>query len=207
MMYRVFAQGMLQTNCIVLQRDGNCVVVDCAYGSSDVESYIARNSLNLVAVLLTHGHFDHCGGVQHLLQSCGNGKDIPVFVGQKDLLLAQNASKNRWHIPARACFPTQTLSEGRFSVDNFSFDVLETPGHTAGSVCYVCEDLLLCGDTLFRNSVGRTDFPESQPLQLKQSLQKLCSLQKNYTLLCGHGQMSTLDSEKKNNPYLYDITH
>ncbi len=201
MKYTVFRQGALQTNCIVLEKDGNCVVVDIPYVSLDAERYIAEHNLKPVAVILTHGHFDHCGGVKHFVEAL-NCADIPVFVHSKDFSLCLNAENNLWHVPCENCLPTRELHEGVLMVENFQFEILETAGHTAGSVCLVCENLLLCGDTLFRDGIGRTDFAESCPEKMQASLRKLCERTENFTVVCGHGAETTLEREKRYNLYL-----
>lgn len=200
MKYTVFCCGQLQTNCTVVQNGKNCVVVDVPFGADEVINYVAQNNLHVVAVLLTHGHFDHCGGVSDLLQSCN---DAPVYVHKKDEELCKTASQNAWGVVCNNCYPTHFLQEGRLQIEDFAFNVLETPGHTGGSVVFLTEDgVLLSGDTLFRGSVGRTDFPESAPFAMKNSLKKVASLQENYRVVCGHGPETTLNDEKMNNIYL-----
>lgn len=200
LIYHVFSAGLLKTNSIVIQNGDVCVVVDIPYGAKELNSFVKQNNLIVAAVLLTHGHFDHCGGVSNFFESCGCS--APVFVHQSDFELCKTASRNIWHLPAKDCFPTNFVKEGSFSVGGMEFSVLETPGHTAGSVVYMVENLMLSGDTLMKNSIGRTDFRESVPSKMYQSLQKLKNLQQNYTIVCGHGELTNLDYEKQNNPYL-----
>ncbi|MGN1066219.1 MAG: MBL fold metallo-hydrolase [Candidatus Fimimonas sp.] len=204
-MYQVFAQGILKTNSVVLVQNNKCVVVDIPYGAPKVSKFVQSNNLQVVAVLLTHGHFDHCGGVRRFLEKCQS--NAPVFVHKNDVPLCESAASNRWHLPADDCFPTNTLVEGKLQIDDFCFEVLETPAHTDGSVCFVWENLILSGDTLFKQSVGRTDFPESVPHKMTQSLQKLCALQGDFAVIGGHGETTTLNYEKEHNPYLYDLIH
>ncbi len=204
-MYEVFVQGLLQTNSIVLVQNNKCVVVDIPFSAPKVCKFVQSNNLQVVAVLLTHGHFDHCGGVRRFLKNCQS--NAPVFVHKNDLPLCESAASNRWHLPADDCFPTNTLVEGKLEIDGFCFEVLETPAHTDGSVCFVWENLLLSGDTLMKQTVGRTDFPESVPQKMAQSLKKLCALQKDFVVIGGHGEATTLNYEKEHNPYLYDVIH
>ena len=141
-----FCAGELGTNSIVLVKNDKCIVVDVPYGADSVEKFISDNQLQLVAVLLTHGHFDHVGGVQRLIDRFGCS-DLPVFIHGADEKLANCASQNRWSVKAENCYPTKHVSKGHYSVDCFDFDVIETPGHTAGSVCYVFDEynLLVSG--------------------------------------------------------------
>ena len=196
-----FKQGELLTNSIILQQENKCVIVDVPFNSVDVQNYILANQLCIKAVLLTHGHFDHCGGVHQLLRKC-KFESAPIYVSEKDMLLCRGAKNNKWGIVCDDCYSTDIVREGKLFVDNFSFDVLETPGHTAGSVVYIIGDYLISGDTLFNKSVGRTDFEESCPNLMASSLKKLASLDKNYVVLCGHGNQTTLFYEKQNNIYL-----
>lgn len=200
LLFRVFPEGLLKTNSVVLVNGDTCVVVDIPYGAHELSNFVRQNNLKVAAVLLTHGHFDHCGGVNEFFESCGCS--APVFVHESDFELCQTASNNLWHLPAENCFPTDFVKEGNFCLGGLEFSVLETPGHTAGSVVYMVENLMLSGDTLMKNSIGRTDFRESVPSKMYQSLQKLKTLQQNYTIVCGHGETTTLHYEKKNNPYL-----
>ena len=201
MQVKVFQQGMLSTNCVVISHENSCVVVDCAYISKDIEYYVTHNNLKVVAILLTHGHFDHCGGVNHLLQSC-NCQDVDIYCNDKDIDMCFQAAFNPWGIPSENCVVTKSLQEGRLQLGPFVFDVISTPGHTAGSCVLLIDNYMLAGDTLFCRSVGRTDFPESNVLDMNISLRKLASLDKDYTVIPGHGQITTLLEEKKFNNYL-----
>ena len=170
----------MPTNCIVVQNGTQCVVVDVPYGSEDVAKYINANGLTIQAVLLTHGHFDHCGGVHRLLKQC-NAEDVPIYVSPKDAELCRHAADNIWHVHCDNCFTTNELTEG---------------------VVFLVEDYMRSGDTLFARGVGRTDFAESNPYLMKGSLNKLKLLPRNYIVLPGHGGQTTLQFEKDNNPYL-----
>lgn len=201
MKYVVFTCGQLQTNCIVVQSGNNCIVVDVPFDCDEVVHYVLSNGLHVDAVLLTHGHFDHCGGVNAFLKSCN--VNAPVFVHENDFNLCTNASKNKWGIFCEDCVPTHFLQQGKLQIGNFSLEVLETPAHTTGSVVFLMQDgVMLSGDTLFRGSVGRTDFLESVPHAMRNSLKKLFQLSKNYRVICGHGPETTLNQEKIHNVYL-----
>ncbi len=193
--------GMLPTNTYVLFDDESkeCVVVDPACDSTKVVTYIVDMGLDLSAIVLTHGHFDHCGGVNTLLRY----KSVKVYGSSLDADLAANASKNHWKARAEDCIITDYVDKiGDFSVGCFDFKVLETPGHTEGSVCYFVDDLLFSGDTLFDGCVGRTDLPGGDQRKMLESLKKLSKLTFDYTVLPGHEFTTTFLEQKRNNPYL-----
>lgn len=198
---KFFSQGELHTNCIVLHEQSDCVVIDVPFNSVDAQNYILANGLKVKAVLLTHGHFDHCGGVHQLLRRVGC-ENARIFVSKQDALLCRSAASNQWRVPCDACYPTDYLSEGELCVDDFRFDVLATPGHTGGSVVFLMENYMFSGDTLFNRSIGRTDFAESLPEAMPYSLARLRRLEKNYIVIPGHGFQTTLTFERENNPYL-----
>lgn len=199
MIVHTFQQGLLSTNCYVLQHQNTCVVVDVAFVSQELENFILQNKLQLQAVLLTHGHFDHCGGVEHLLQTVGKAD---VFVHVEDVELCKTAQQNPWGVPCQNCIPTKTYGQGRLCVGSFEFEVLHTPGHTHGSVVLLCQDKMFAGDTLFCGSIGRTDFAESNKTAMKNSLQKIKQIQGDYTVFCGHGPATLLSKEKETNVFL-----
>ncbi len=199
MIVRSFRQGILNNNVYVVENNGECVVVDCAYGDNDVADYITKNGLTLKAVLLTHGHFDHCGGVKRLLDACGN---VPVYVHVADKLLCETASGNLWHRASDNCFPTNFYTEGKFSVGGFEFEVIFTPGHTHGSVILLVGNAMFSGDTLFAGTIGRTDFADSSFEEMQHSLQKIKHLNGDYVVYPGHMEATTLQEEKQHNAYL-----
>ena len=193
--------GMLPTNTYVLFDDESkeCVVVDPACDSTKVVTYIVDMGLDLSAVVLTHGHFDHCGGVNTLLRY----KSVKVYGSSLDADLAANASKNRWKARAEDCIITDYVDKiGDFSVGCFDFKVLETPGHTEGSVCYFVDDLMFSGDTLFRHSIGRTDLQGGSMLQIIQSLRMMAQMPDDIKVLPGHGESTSIGEELAHNPYM-----
>ena len=196
-----FPTGRINSNCYLLIKDNKCLVIDVAYHCDKLIDYINSNSLQVVAILLTHGHFDHCGGVEQLKRGC-KLDNVPVFVHKLDAELCTFAQQNWFRIKCENCYPTHTLEQGDLQLDNFHVQVLHTPGHTPGSVVYLMGDLMFSGDTLFYQSVGRTDFPNGDANQLKLSLKKLTNLQTNYKIYPGHSQCTTLQEERQHNPYL-----
>ena len=146
----------------------------------------------MAAVLLTHGHFDHVGGVEMIAKMT----HCPVYIHEGDLLLPTVMTGG-------PLYTTDHYAHGeQLDLAGLTCKVHHTPGHTPGSVCLEFGDTLLTGDTLFAGSIGRTDFPGSHGGDMRQSLLYLAGLKKNYTVCPGHGESSTLEREKKTNPFL-----
>lgn len=166
---------------------------------------VRNNYLNLKAVWLTHGHFDHVGGVALLKKHC----QVPILgPNQKDEFLLEHLPETaaNYHFPKTETFePTQWLKDGDVvSVGNFEFKVMHIPGHTPGSVVYYCKDakLLVAGDVLFRESIGRSDFPRGDGKALLQGIrEKLFVLPKDTRVITGHGALTTIGHEIEHNPF------
>lgn len=186
-------------NSYILTQDGKtAVVIDCA--DTSVYSACTDRGLTPVALLLTHGHFDHVGG-------CGafyaNG--VPVYCGEKEkdyIFSEQNRS-----IFGGVFIPdfriSKTFKDGEHvTLGGMNFKVISTPGHTEGGVCYAADGALFTGDTLFCGSIGRYDLPTADRGKLLASVKKLSGLDGDYKVYCGHGEDTTLENERKYNPYI-----
>jgi len=202
--------GPIGTNCYLVADDnGNAVVIDPADSADKILEQAKRSELNIKAVLLTHGHPDHIGGVQGLKKAL---PDVPVIIGKEDAYRLVNAPRlimwpeafeleNYTGLKA----DRETFDGDVIEVGDLKFDVIHTPGHTEGGVCYACDESLFTGDTLFQFSIGRTDLSGGSYPVLKESLAKIAKLKKDYAVLPGHGEYSSLDVEKKYNPYMQDV--
>ncbi len=191
---RTFPVGSYQTNCYIVWGDDadSCVVIDPGYEPEYLLEQVRCLGKKLQAILLTHGHFDHVGGVKALAQQTG----CRVYICKEDLALKPA-------LTAGAILYTDTYSEGDvLELAGLRFQVLHTPGHTPGSVCLVCGDTIFSGDTLFAGTCGRTDLPGGDMLQILRSLARLAQLEGDYRVLPGHGEDSTLDAERRGNPFM-----
>lgn len=197
--------GMVSTDTWFLKHKetGEMLIIDPADRADVIARQVKKMEGTPKGVLLTHGHFDHMMAAEDLR----NQYHIPIyaFEGEKELL--SNARTNLSGNWAEAC----TLEADYLLKDNeninlagFDIQVLHTPGHTSGSCCYYIkeEELLFSGDTLFAGSIGRTDFPTSNPWQMKTSLQRLLTQLPGETIVCpGHGEQTTIAYEKRYNPF------
>ena len=144
-------------------------------------------------ILLTHAHFDHTGALKSLHAAL---PDVPIYVHALD-------ADNNTNMSNGNLVYTDTYADGGIvSCGGLTFRVLHTPGHTPGSVCLQCEGALFTGDTLFAGSYGRTDFIGGDEAAMRRSLARLGHLEGDCTVLPGHGEDSTLDYERRTNPYL-----
>ena len=194
----VFQLGQLGTNCYLIIDDQakSCAVVDPGDQGEALADWLTREGLIPKYVFLTHGHFDHVGGVKAL---AGRFPGLPVYLHPDDTALTPELS--------RGLYWTDFYEEGdTLTMDSVTFRVLHTPGHTPGSVCLQTEDTLLTGDTLFAGACGRTDFPGGSWSRMMDSLSRLAKLPGNPAVLPGHGEDSTLEQERKLNPYMKEAS-
>lgn len=187
--------GPLETNCYLVsdERSGLCAVIDPATRSAKILETAQAQGWRVGCILLTHAHFDHTGALKSLHAAL---PDVPVYVHAQD-------TDNNTNMSNGNLVYTNTYADGdTVSCGGLTFRVLHTPGHTPGSVCLQCENALFTGDTLFAGSYGRTDFIGGDDAAMRLSLARLGHLKGDYTVLPGHGEDSTLDYERRTNPYL-----
>lgn len=190
----VFQLGTLQTNCYIAEdtQTKTCALIDPGASGEYLADWLDGNGLQPRCVLLTHGHYDHVGGVAALRE---HYRDLPVYVHP-----AETAMPRELHAGLQW---TDLYEEGDVvTMDSIAFRVLHTPGHTPGSVCLLAENVLFSGDTLFAGCCGRTDFPGGSWKDMVRSLTRLAGLPGDYRVLPGHDTETTLERERKTNPYL-----
>lgn len=187
-----FPLGDYQTNCYLVRQAGQtqCVLIDPGYAVDFLLDTLNAKELELSAIALTHGHFDHVGAVRDLAAETG----CRVYLSGDELSLPPAITAGRLYYT--------DLYTDRFTAAGIPFTVLKTPGHTPGSVCLRTGTLLFSGDTLFAGSCGRTDLPGGNPADMRASLKLLAAIPENLTVYPGHGEATTLDAEKRYNPYL-----
>ena len=185
-----------------------CIVVDLGSTDDGIYNYIDSHYEKVEAILLTHAHYDHIRGLTKFLKHYKNKYDIPVYLSDEDVPLLTNPSINSssmTHENVQVNVSTIGVTDGEeLTIKKFHIRVIHTPFHTEGSVCYLFEDdnALFTGDTLFKGSIGRTDLPTSNPDEVKDSLNKILKLNDTLVVYPGHGPISRLETEKKENPFL-----
>lgn len=201
-----FALGALWTNCyLIWDSNGDGFIVDPGGSATDVESFIRDNDILIHWIILTHGHYDHIGGIQELRNLSENG----VAIHHKDAHCLTDATKNLssfMETPFKMPAAERTLSDKDvLTAGTIKIEVIHTPGHTVGGICLLVTDgdeqLLLSGDTLFAKSIGRSDLPGGDEKVLLESLKKLERFPDNLKVYPGHGPETLIGTEKEQNPY------
>lgn len=199
--------GELRSNCYVVETaPGRCIIVDLGGDADYLMSFLKMNKLKLTKILLTHGHFDHIGGVEEVRSL--TGAEVFVHVNDSEMLTSEKyslASRMSYNPFIPVTLWTAVEEDAIIQDGELSFKVIHTPGHSGGSVCYICDDVIFSGDSLFNCSIGRTDFLGSNSIDMKKSLKKLSLLDGDYKVLPGHNMPTTLDFERKMNPYMKNI--
>ena len=203
-----FPVGQLLANCYFVRDEeaGTALLVDTGAPSKEMEEAVdAFGGEKLQYILLTHGHFDHIGNTAALKQKY---PWVKVVISEKDAAFTRRDDLNL------SLFFDGTLPHFDADIlvrdgDELPFgkgtiQVLSTPGHTAGGVCYRLEDCLFTGDTLMSCTTGRTDFPTGSPRQMMESIKRIAAIPEDLTLYCGHGESSTLDYERIHNFFMRD---
>ena len=204
--------GVCQTNCYFVYREGSEEVIffDPASHGDKIYEALKKNGLRVAAVFLTHGHFDHILGCEALCKAAEeeSGEKIKVYACEAEKEMLKDARLNLskgMQCPCTLDADVYVKDGEELTAAGLTCKVITTPGHTSGGCCYYFEEagLLISGDTLFAESVGRTDFPTGSMSTLVRSIQeKLLVLPDETKVYPGHGESTTIEHEKKYNPYL-----
>lgn len=202
--------SQMQTNTYIVVNEGRAFVVDAGGSAEEIIRILDDCGAKLEAILLTHAHFDHIGGVAELLRLTDGDElnKVAVFLHSDDLDKINSYKNMGFAVGAKveSFTPVVLLKGGEtLKVAGVTVKVLSTPGHTKGGVCYLAENKIFSGDTLFLTSYGRTDFYDGSFAEIKNSIvNKLFRLKGDYDILPGHGEATTLDFERANNPVLFN---
>jgi hydroxyacylglutathione hydrolase len=201
----VFSDNSFETNCWLIGADGTqeTVVVDPGFSPGLVHRMLETEGRHPVAVLATHGHFDHIGAAAEF---CGD--DLPFYIHEGDVRAltdpqAWGAGFNTPPVPVK---DVRTLVEGDVvEFAGFRIEVLHTPGHTPGSVVYRTDGWVLSGDLVFAGSIGRSDFPNSSTDDMERSLRRFLELPDPTDVYPGHGPRTSVSRERAANPFLREL--
>ena len=202
MQIRTFPLGPLETNCYLLHTESDAVAIDPGGDPATLVHYLEKQKLTLTHILNTHMHFDHVLGNAALHEA--TGAPILANVTDKYLLQSEFGKGGGFGLPKVPAFSYESLAEGTVTLLGQSCKVLHTPGHTLGSLSFywASASAVFAGDVLFYRSVGRTDLPGGDSATLRASVQeKLFLLPPATTVYPGHGPSTTIEDERRSNPY------
>src|SRR5689334_15371204 len=208
--HEILPVGMLQCNCSIFgdETSGEAIVVDPGDDIANITACLDRHRLRVKAIVITHAHIDHIGGAAKLKALTG----APVYMNQNDAQLYSGLDEQAAWLgvrpPSRTEIDSDAPDGARLHLGGSEFQILHTPGHTQGSISIwiPAENKLIAGDTLFRDSIGRTDLPGGNSRQILQSIHdKLLALPDTAIVIPGHGSNTTIGREKERNPFLQGL--
>lgn len=198
--------GMYCTNCYFAHRDNSdeAIVFDPADSGEYIYKTLADKGMKVKAIMLTHGHFDHIYGVDELRKLAGC--EVYAYEGETQLLSDPELNCSiQVGRPATVVTDVTLKDNEEVTIADIRIKVIHTPGHTAGSACYLIEEgeFIVSGDTLFNQSIGRSDLPTgSASLLIRSVKEKLMTIPDEYAVYPGHGEATTIGYERNNNPFL-----
>ena len=204
--------GSLSTNCYILidESTKKAAIIDPADYNDELKDLLDSCDISSIEyILLTHGHFDHLQGVAKLKEIYKSAEiaihslDADCLVDPEKSLSATSPFATQIQIPVKADIILNDNDE--FKLGNLNIEVLHTPGHTRGSICFLCEDVIFSGDTLFCKTVGRTDFEGGSMEDMLKSVLRIGNLPGDYTVYPGHNRETTLEEERQHNRYMRKI--
>ncbi len=192
-----FSLGSLRSNCYIVSEENKALIIDPGYESDDVVKYIRKNEFIVEAIYITHGHPDHVGGVKQMKELF----HVPVYAPHKDRIWMGKSTYNQigYEIPVDIWVHDLETFEAIGQL----WTIYETPGHSEGSTVLHTDHILFSGDTLFYQSIGRTDIPLSDPQVIYRSIKLMYQLFDEDTIVYpGHGRSTDIGHEKKFNPFV-----
>lgn len=205
MFLQKMALGVYGVNCYVLGDDktSEAAVIDPGGEAEKIIKVLEDNELQLKYIILTHGHGDHIGGLQELSEKT----NTPIYMHEKDLYLLRDKNKNYSAVMGGPVIEMSTdtfVEDGEvLELGNYKLNIIHTPGHTQGGICIHVDNYIFTGDTLFANSIGRTDLDGGDyELIIRSIKEKLMVLNEDTTVFPGHGPASKIGIEKMTNPYI-----
>ncbi|WP_010096983.1 MBL fold metallo-hydrolase [Ornithinibacillus scapharcae] len=205
MILKSFSLGPLGTNCYIVYHDKEALIIDPGAEGEKLVDWLTKQELEPLAILLTHAHFDHIGAVDHLR----NHYAIPVYMheAEQDWLESPTLNGSELFIGngISTTRPDYLLEHGHSSIGTFDFEVMYTPGHSPGSISFLFRDdnLIISGDVLFNQGIGRTDLTGGDYHVLQDSIRnKLYKLPNELIVYPGHGPQTTIGVEKLHNPFV-----
>jgi len=180
--------GMYQTNCYVVEVDGKDFIIDPGMDATD---WVLKNTKNPVAILNTHGHFDHVWSNKELKEKL----NIPIYVPKDDEFMLKDDPFGQGTPPSQA--DILVVGDQEFDINGIRVKYLHFPGHTPGCSAILIGDSLFSGDFVFKGSIGRVDFPYSSPDDMKESIEKFLHVEENWTIYPGHGEPTSVKAEQR----------
>ena len=204
----VFPLGPLMTNCYLVYETttSSSIIIDPGWpnGIEKLAQRVRKLNLNIKAIIATHGHFDHILGVNKLKLELG--REAPFLIHSSDEILVKTAgemSREVLGVYIEPPEPDDNIDEGdTIELGGSRLIVWHTPGHSPGSICLIGDEIAFTGDLIFRGSVGRTDIPLGSWKKLLESLERILRLPDNTVLYPGHGEPTTIEYEKRVNPFI-----
>ncbi len=195
--YHIIPVWPLGANCTILHdaETKRAIVVDPGGDAPAILSYLTENKLLLDSIWLTHGHYDHLSALADFPP-----QNVPLYLGEEDFELFNNINiqANQFGLPPINMAWRPTPPPAKYELSSLKLEIMATPGHTMGGIAIILreEKLIIAGDTLFAGGVGRTDLPGGNSRMLRESLDKLFNLPADFTVITGHGELTTIGREK-----------
>ncbi len=194
--------GQMAANCYIIENRDQSIIIDPGANGSQLIDYLDNKGLQIRYILLTHGHFDHIGAIDELVEKY----QCQVYIHENDYEMIYNDQYNlsAYYHPLKIKTQVSKVKD-HLHIGQFRITFMNLPGHTKGSCFIIFDDydLAFSGDVLFKNSIGRYDFPTSSVEDTKETLKKIYSMTSNLQIYPGHGENTTLFEEQKNNPFFH----